>query len=219
MKKAIAFTFLALVILINAVACDGVGIGFIQGGDLTTGQPQGAGTFQTTFDLLNELADQRYGRVSLDILTKTGDVTLEARYTLTDSEVTYSVEQLRLLPDVGQAENGFSDDKVTLNGKASVENGVVTKMDDDNVSVPSYNELKGSFDFKESNFKNIQRENGKITAEVLSVSDFLGIDKELYDLKIAVEYNDTALQKITLTYRTTHATVTAVYGFEPNCCL
>ena len=169
---------------------------------------------KTTYEILNELVQVNYKKVELDITTITGDIELESSYVLTDSIVAYSVEQLNMLPSDGNIENISPNYKVTLMGTAIIENGKVVKLDGESVTLPSYDDLKGSFNFKEGNFKNIKTENGKFTADVSSPSEFLGIEKFLNDMKIVVDYNFSALQKITITYKTTNSTVTIVYEFE-----
>ena len=199
MKKIIISIFLILAILVTFVACDD-----------KSDEPGP----KTTYDILNELASQSYSKVKLNISSVTGDIELKASYTLTGSEVSYSVEQLSLLPSDGNMENVSSDYKVTLSGTAVIENGKVIKLDGEAVSIPSYDELKGAFKFRESNFKNVQTENGKLKAEVISSSEFLGIDRTISNMKITVEYSDLALQKITITYNTVNSAVTTTYEFE-----
>lgn len=207
MKKIIVSIFLIVAILMTFVACTNKEKTSDNGPGTDSEHPK------TTYDILNELAKQSYGKIKLDISTVTGDIELKASYTLTGSEVVYAVEQLNLLPSDGNIENASPDYKATLSGTATVENGTVTKIDGDAVSLPSYDELKGTFNFKESNFKNIQAEDGKLIAEVVSAADFLGIGTGISNMKIVVEYSDSALQKITLTYQTTNSTVTTVYEF------
>ena len=154
-----------------------------------------------------------YSKVKLDIKTVTGDVELNASYTLTSQKVTYSVEQLNLLPPDGDLTNISPDCKVTLSGTATIKNGKVDKLDGEAVTLPSYNELKGAFNFQQSYFKNVKTEKGKLTADVSSVSGFMGNSQNWSNMKIVVTYSDTALQKLEITYKTTNSTVTTVYEF------
>ena len=215
MKKIIISIFLILAILTTFVACDDEGENDNKDGISNSDQSNPSPEVEkTTFDILNELASKSYSKVKLNISTVTGDVELNAVYTLTNSEVTYSVEQLNLLPGDGNIENASPDYKITFTGSATIENGNVVKLDGEAVSLPSYKELKGSFNFKESNFKNIQKESGKFNAEVINASGFLGIEKNINNMKIVVEYGDVAIPKITITYNTTNSAVTTVYEFE-----
>ena len=168
----------------------------------------------TVYDSLNKLVQTKYKKVNLDITSVTGDVELTSNYVLTDSVVSYSVEQLNKLPIDGNIENISPNYKKTLTGTAKIENGKVTTLDGESVTLPSYDELSGKFNFKENVFKSIKIEAGKFTAEVVSISEFLGIDKAIDEMTIVVEYTSSALQKITITYKTTNSTVTTVYEFE-----
>ena len=170
-------------------------------------------TPKTVWETLQELSQQQYSKVKLNIKTVTGDVELNASYTITNNSVTYSVEQLNLLPPDGDLTNVSSDHKVTLSGTAIIQNGKVDKVNGESVSLPSYDELKGAFNFKESNFKNVKTEKGKLIADVSSVSGFMGTSQSLSNMKIVVTYSDTALQKLEITYNTTNSTVTTVYEF------
>lgn len=221
MKKRIISIIAIFVLLSCFVACD-------QNGDQQdtetssnaeqTTQPQetesGDEQNRSVYDILGAFAKQSYGKVTLDITTLTGDFTLSANYSLTANEVTYSVERLNMLPTDGNFENVSSDYKQTLSGTATIENGEVTTLDGESVTLPSYDELEGNFDFKESNFKNVAVSEGRFSAEVVSASAFMGTDKSLHNMKIIVEYNDVMLQKITITYNTSNSNVTSVYVFE-----
>jgi hypothetical protein len=168
---------------------------------------------KTVWETLQELSQKQYEKVRLDIKTVTGDIELNVSYTLTNSNVTYSVEQLNLLPPDGDLTNVSPNCKVTLSGTAAIKNGKVEKIDGETVTLPSYNELKGAFNFKQSNFRNVKTEKGKLTADVSSISGFMGIFQNLNNMRIVVIYNDTALQKLEITYKTTNSTVTTVYEF------
>ena len=195
MKKTLIPLVLVLALLTCFVSCD-------------------FGNSKNTYEILNELVQVNYKKVELDITTVTGDIELESSFVLTDSIVAYSVEQLNTLPSDGNVENSSPNYKTLLTGNAIIENEKVVKLDGESVTLPSYDELKGRFDFKESNFQNVETENGKFTANVISPSAFLGIEKSLNDMKIVVDYNSSALQKITITYKTTNSAVITVYEFE-----
>lgn len=171
-------------------------------------------TQKTVYDVLNELSKQQYQKVHLHINTHTGDIELNANYSLTKNEVVYSVEQMNLLPTNGMLNGASFEPKKTFEGTATIQNGTVIQFDGDEVTLPVYDELKGSFDFKESYFRNVQTEDGKFSAEVVSVSGFLGTDRQLSNMKIAVSYEETSLKKLVITYQTANSTVNTVYEFE-----
>ena len=169
---------------------------------------------ETVYDVLNRISKEKYQKVKISITTVTGDVSLSANYTLISSSVQYSIEQLNKLPVDGNFDGMSPNYKVILTGTATIENGKVTKLDGADVTLPSYDELKGNFNFSEDNLTSITTQSGKLTASAKSPSKLLGTDKSLTDMKITVEYSATALKKITLTYKTSDSTVTTVYEFE-----
>lgn len=215
MKRIIISVVLILALLMSFVACDNKDSNETPSdGDTTPSATQPSEPQKTVYDVLNGLTKQNYKKIQLDITTLTGDIELEANYTLMANKVEYSIEQLNLLPSDGNLNNISPNYKTTIQGSAIIENGKVTKLDDKAVNLPEYDELKGAFDFKESSFKNIQSENGTFAADVVDASDFMGTDKTISDMKIIVEYNETAFQKITLSYKTSTSNVTTVYMFE-----
>ena len=137
MKKILIFAVLLPAILLCFTSCEWM---FIPPDDDTTGGQhtttgEGAGTeddttsatSETVYSLLTSLSAQSYREVALQITTQTGDVTLQARYLLTPSLVTYEVEHLNLLPPDGDLTGVSPDYKTTLSGSATIENGKVTK--------------------------------------------------------------------------------------------
>ena len=168
---------------------------------------------ETVYDKLNALADVSYRQVKLIVVTITGDVTLSASYTLTNSFVSYSVEQLNMLPSDGDLTGISPEYKTTHTGYAKIVNGKVTEMDGETVTLPSYDELKGNFSFAESNFRNVAEQGSTFTADVISPSSFYGSYVKAQDMKITVNYTESALSKIIITYKTTNSTVTTTYEF------
>lgn len=213
MKKNFASLVLILGLLMCFVSCD------FHGGNHTDISDTEQSTMdsqanRTIYDILNEFAQINYKKVELDIITVISDIELKSNYVLTDSVVVYSVEQLNMLPTDGDVENTLSEYKTSLTGTAIIENGKVVKFDGESISIPSYDDLKGCFNFEESNFKNTEVETKKLTADVVSPSKFMGTDMMIEDMKIVVDYNSSALERITITYKTPHSTVTTVYTYE-----
>ena len=219
MRKIIVSTVLLLAVVMSVASCNlfdtdqtpPVKSTTPKSQQTTEGTPQQ--TPKTVWDTLQELSKKSYSKVTLDITTVTGDIELNASYSLTNKNVTYSVEQLNLLPPNGDLTNVSPNCKVTLSGTAIIKNGKVEKIDGEAVTLPSYDELKGAFNFQQSNFKNVKTEKGKLTADVSSVSGFMGNSQNWSNMKIVVTYSDTALQKLEITYNTKNSTVTTVYEF------
>ena len=169
---------------------------------------------QTVYDLLDDLADQDYSNIKIDIVVTTGFAELYSNYTLTQSNVVYSIERLNLLPSNGNITDLPSNYKTTVTGYALIENGQVIELDGNkDVALPSYNELKGNFNFDERNFKNAVFGTNSLEGDVVSPSQFYGADVDMSNLKVKVEYTDTSLTKITISYSTTNASVQTVYVF------
>ena len=169
---------------------------------------------QTVYDLLNDLADRDYSNIKIDITVTTGFAELYSNYVLTQSNVVYSIERLNLLPSDGNITDLSSNYKTTVTGYALIENGQVVELDGDkDITLPSYDELKGNFNFDESNFKNAVVGNNSFEAEVISPSQFYGADVDMSNLKVKVEYTETSLTKIIIFYSTTNASVQTIYVF------
>ena len=170
---------------------------------------------QTVYDLLDDLADQDYSNIKIDIVVTTVFAELYSNYVLTQSNVVYSIERLNLLPSDGNITDLPSNYKTTVTGYALIKNGQVIELDGNkDVALPSYDELKGNFNFDESNFKNAVVGTNSLEGDVVSPSRFYGADVDMSGLKVKVEYTETSLTKITISYSTTNASVQTVYVFS-----
>ena len=170
---------------------------------------------QTVYDLLDDLAEEDYSKIKIDILVKNGFVELYSNYVLTQNNVVYSIEELNLLPSDGSITDLPSNYKNTVTGYALIENGKIVELDGNkDITLPSYDELKGNFNFVESNFKNAVVGENSFEADVVIPSQFYGADVDMTNLKLKVEYTKTSLTKVSISYSTTKATVQTVYVFE-----
>ena len=152
MKKSIVALILSFALLMCMTACSGSKDPEpTPGGDTTTPTPPPPVT-ETIYDKLDDFADLNYQQIKLSIVTVTGDIQLSANYTLTPSNVSYSVEQLNMLPSNGDLTGISPEYKTTHTGYAKIVDGNVTELDGEGVTLPSFVELKGSFSFAESNF-------------------------------------------------------------------
>ena len=200
MKKSIISLVLLLSILSSITAC----------GPKTPPEPNPPAP--TVYEVLEELADKEYTSVKLGIVTVTGGIRLAADYVLTKNSVLYSVEQIRKLPTDGDIIDLPTEYKTTLTGTAAVNGGNVV-LDGTDVTLPSYEELKGNFDFSEANFTNAVAENGSLKADVVSPAAFCDAGGGIHNMKVAISYSETAFNKITITYQTADSEVTATYEF------
>ena len=213
MKKIIISIVLLLSLLMCMTACSGSkNPEPTPGGDTTTPTPPSQAT-ETIYDKLDDFADLNYQQIKLTIVTVTDDIQLSANYTLSQSNVSYSVEQLNMLPSNGNLIGISPDYKTTRTGYAKIVDGKVTELDGEEVTLPTYDELKGNFSFAESNFKNVTTQGNSLSADVDSPSSFYGSTVNVQNMKLTVEYTETALSKIVITYQTANSTVTTTYEF------
>lgn len=222
MKKIILFVTLSIVLLMCLTACSGskdpeqkptapeeTTI------ETSTQAPNENPTVtKTVYELLDSLAKQDYSKIEIDVVTQSDFAQLCANYVLTQTDVTYSIEQLNLLPSDGNVENLPENYKTTVTGTALVKDGEIVEFDgDQRIAFPSYNVLKGGFHFDPSNFKDVVVQEDSFSASVISPSRFYGTDIDVEDLRIGVDYSQSAMQRITVTYQTKNAAVETVYTF------
>ena len=166
----------------------------------------------TIYDTLNKLAHKEYDKVEVKITTVTNGLRLYSTYITTSDTVEYSIEVLNSLD--GGAETLPEECKSTVCGVAKIEDGRVTEIEGDVVSLPSYDALKGSFNFDKSYFKTMRNKTGEFVADVSSPSSLLGTQVNgVSNMKIVVRYNDNAIESILLTYNTKKSSVITEYIF------
>ena len=106
------------------------------------------------------------------------------------------------------------DYKSVISGYASIENGVVVEIDGNNdVAIPSYEVLRGAFNFDESNLKNVILGENSFEADIVSPMRFYGTYIAIDDLKVKVEYTQSSLKQLIIFYNTANAAVKTVYSF------
>ena len=207
MKKIIILLLTLSMLLMGSTACSKKQPDSSQGG-ANSGE-------NNIYSVLDDLSKKEYDSIKVDIKTSSDFAKLYSTYTLNDKHVIYSIEKLNLLTSSGNFEDLSSNYKTTFTGYALLENGRVVEIDGNNdVVLPTYNELKGNFNFTEDNFENVVVENNLFEADVISPSKFYGTDVAMSNLSVKVEYTEETLIGITLSYTTTNATVETVYAFE-----
>ena len=215
--KRLIIIFVALSMLLMCMtACSGSGDPEPKPDPKPDPIPGGSDTSETqsVYDLLRELSEVDHSNIKINIEVATDFVTLCSSYELMENIVFYSIDKLNSLPSDGDLTDMPSSPKTTVEGYALIENGQVVELDGDgNIDIPSYSELRGSFNFNESNFTNVISADGYFEADVISPSSFFGTYVDMSNLKIEVEYTETSLTKATISYNTTNATVQTVYEF------
>ena len=165
-------------------------------------------------ELLDKLVKEEYSEIVIDVYTTTNGVALQSKYILTSTLVKCQIEQLNKLPEDGNLSGEIPSFKYTIEVTAEIKNGKVVKLDGESVSLPSYNQLKGRFDFNKNNFENIDiSESGMFKADVVSPDDFFGATTDARDVKVCVEYSDDYLETIIIDYKTDYSTVQLSYEF------
>ena len=128
-----------------------------------------------------------YESVKLVITTTTEGISLTSVYDIQGDRVSYSVEQLRLLPSTGDAGSIPEDGRMVLEGTAEMRNGQLYSLNGDAVELPEYDMLCGKFSFKEEYFSNMTDTGETLVADVQSASEFLGFQAGVTDLKVTAE--------------------------------
>lgn len=168
----------------------------------------------STYELLAEMVDKDYSKIEIDIVTTTDFAELNSNYVLTQTNVAYTIEKLNLLPSDGNVTDLPSNYKRKIEGQARIENGKIVEFDGSNdVTLPSYDELNGNFNFDEDNFKNAVISDNFFKADVVSPSRFYGANVNMNNLKVTVKHNGKEISQISISYTTSNATVQTIYLF------
>ena len=214
MKKFIIVLAILLGVLFCFASCNNSS----EGGDSSSGKSSLTQSEITSSDndlsvceTLNSLVSKHYSQIKIDITTTTGDIQLNAKYEMTDTQISYEIEQLNRL---SFTEENSEDYKRTIMGIATVEDGEIIEIDGEAVELPSYEELRGSFNFSEENLTDEDVSNGYYYAKVISSQEFFGNSIYVGDLTVSVSYNTEKIQSITLNYKTNVSTVQTCYVFE-----
>lgn len=158
--------------------------------------------------LINQLLEKEYRVISFEVNTVESGISLTSTFTVTDTAIHYSVERLGALTLEGDEE--FITE---YKGEAFHEDGVITEINGDEVTLPEYNTLVGALDFDEEYFKNIISNEGSFSASVENLAGFLGADVEGEYGKVVVEYDLDGIEKIEISYQTDTSIITMKYEF------
>ena len=213
--KIILISLLAAVIVTCFISCEDSNIEGSSFPDASQSDP-GTDEAKSTYDLLNELSRIRYKTVDLSITTQTDDIELISTYSISAERISYSVQQLNLLPENGDISDLEDGHIKTLTGSVTLNMSEIVDREGDHVALPSLSFLKGELCYDKSNFANAVEEKGKLTADVISADIFLGNDNDLKNMKITVEYDNSSLKSLILTYETEISSVTSIYTFINN---
>ena len=166
------------------------------------------------YEKLDELCGKVGDKVDLTVSSTVDDVTLTAKYVINKESVEYTVEKLNLLPTDENFEEIDENFKKTVTGTAKIVDGKVIHVDGEAVTLPESVELRGAFSFDEKYFDNAKNENGEFSAEVVSPSEFFGIDKDISDMSVSVKYTEHKIESLALSYKMGKSIVETTYIFK-----
>ncbi len=122
--------------------------------------------------------------------------------------VDYSSERLKKI-DLLNPTEGY---KITLSGRATLENGEVVSFEGDKLE---YLPGRLALSFDKSYFKDIKDEKGRFTASVTDNEGFFGKEMDVLNMTVEIEYTETSFTSIIIKYSTlSGAAVTAAYSFN-----
>ena len=204
MKKILTAIILILVIALSFTSCDKI--------KEEAGNP--------TFDLLNELVKAEFANYSIDVsLTDKSSHTLNESYTVATDEnglktITYTVERLNKFNLNGSvtAPNSY---KSELSGTAVVDGENLIKQDGDDVGVDFSEIAIPKFNFADDVLDNVIIGDDALIADVTNQEQFLGFTLTSEAVQIKVEFSETAISSVTLTFVTSNGNdATVVYTFN-----
>ena len=205
MKKIITSIILLLIIALSFTSCELLEERF--------GDP--------TYRLLNKLVEAGQDDYSISItLTDKNSHTLNETYDVItagngNKTILYTVERLnKFIINEGTVTPPTSYKQV-LTGYAVVNGENLFELKGDEVDVDFTKLTLPTFKFSKSALDNVTVEDGKLTADVISQSDFLGYELTEGEVELVVEFGEDAIGAITLTFATaTETNVTLVYTFN-----
>lgn len=166
------------------------------------------------YDEINKLMDKTGDNVTVKVTSNNRGAILNAEYVITADTVRYTVDQLNKLPedaDINKLPGAMSS---SYSGEARInENGEIVS-DGEQIALPEGEVMSGKLNFNEDNFRNGKRSPTGFEGEVISVSSLMGVKMNVDSMTVKVDYDETAISRIILTYVKDKATVTVTYEFS-----
>ena len=172
------------------------------------------------YSKLNDMTNEDYSIIKLQVETTNYGVTLTNKYTATTANgrttIRYNIQKLN---EITTDENGnyvvTNDIISTEEGSAIVTNGKITSLDgkEENIPVNALENLNIKFD--KSYFENIEEGEGTLSAKVKDITGFTGNSKfSGKDMSIIVTYGE-RLQSLIINYNMAGgASVKVTYTFQ-----
>lgn len=153
---------------------------------------------QDVYTTLNTLTAKEYANVTVNVTTSKGGHTLSDAYSISTSDgqstISYTVEELNTFDLVsGRLPENY---KTVKNGVAKVEDGKVTEINGDEVSIEFEKIGTSVFTFKQEYFANVVETtddsgNDIFSADISDIKAFMKAKDECVGAKIVVKYNKT----------------------------
>ena len=166
------------------------------------------------YDQLNELFENIGENLTVKVESNNRGVILNAEYVISEDSVRYTVEQLNMLPEDADI-NKLPESMITeYSGEAHLnENGEIIDEGGEVILLPEGEVMSGNISFDEKNFRDGKRSADGFEGEAISVPAFLGVDMQVDSMNVKVDYSETGISRMILTYIKGDATVTVIYEF------
>ena len=166
------------------------------------------------YDQLNELFENIGENLTVKVESNNRGVILNAEYVISEDSVRYTVEQLNMLPEDADI-NKLPESMITeYSGEAHLnENGEIIDEGGEVILLPEGEVMSGNISFDEKNFRDGKRSADGFEGEAISVPAFLGVDMQVDSMNVKVDYSETGISRLILTYIKGDATVTVIYEF------
>lgn len=163
---------------------------------------------------LSAMSAVRYDEIGMQIATETSSGILNSTYTVTGSQVQYSVERFNRFTIEGGTIVPPVSYKTVYTGSAVIVNDRVISVDGDVVELPSYQTLVGGFVFDPSNFSDATQSGNGVTLTVVDASAFWGSSLTAENMTVTIGFDADRFVSIIVAYQTETANVTVNYDFQ-----
>ena len=192
MKKIIISTILLLAIVISLASCNFV--------TKTENDP--------VFEQINTLLEKANENYTIEIsLTNSKSQTITETYVATTEEngnttINYTVERLGKFTVTNGNVVAPSSYKTVYTGYAVVNQGNLFELSGDKVDVDFTKVVIPSFNLTTTSLENAALNEGTLTADVKSQSEFLGTEYTSEPMQLEVVFTENGVQSVTLTFKT-----------------
>lgn len=167
------------------------------------------------YDELNKLVAKVGESFTVKVNGNYNGAILNAEYAVNADTVRYTVEQLNKLPEDAAIDKLPETMASSYSGEAKLnENGELVTEDGALITLPEGETVKGKFNFSEDNFRNAKRSPYGFEGEATSVSSLFGVKLSVDSMTVKVDYTETEIVKIVITYAKDSSTVTVTYEFN-----